>query len=367
MTIRPAAFAPTVLLPTALVLACLLAPAPALADIAIGTAGPMDGPFQVFGTQMKNGAAEAVADINAKGGVLGEALRLEVGDDKCDGETATAIANQMVGKGIALMAGHFCSFASIPAAIVYNQAKVVQITPASPHPKLTDQRAGPGLFRLCGRDDQQGAVAGKFIASRFADRNVAVIDDKSAWGRALADGKKELFTDSYDPGAKDFSELVSRLKAAGVGLVFVAGFPSDVAAIAKEMKAQGLSATLMGGDTLMTDEYWQAAGDAAEGTLVTFAPDARQNREAEAVVAGFRAAGIEPDGYTLCTYAAVQVWAEAAQAAGSTDFDKVVPAIASGSFDTVLGTVHFDQKGDSTTPGYVVYVWHDGKYATLPM
>src|SRR5689334_8521939 len=99
MTIRPAAFA----------LAFLLAPFPALADIAIGTVGPMDGPFQVFGEEMKNGAAQAVNDINQKGGVLGQALRLETGDDKCDGETATAIANQMVGKQIAFMAGHFCS------------------------------------------------------------------------------------------------------------------------------------------------------------------------------------------------------------------------------------------------------------------
>jgi branched-chain amino acid transport system substrate-binding protein len=336
----------------------------------------MDGTYQVFGEQLRNGAAQAVADINARGGVLGEQLRLEVGDDKCDGETATAIANQMVGKQIAFMAGHFCSFASIPASLVYSEAKVVQITPASPHPKFTDQRPGPGVFRICGRDDQQGQVAGRFIASRFADRNIAVIDDKSAYGKALADrtrgamndaGKKELFTDSYDPGSKDFSELVSRLKAAGIGLVFIAGFPPDVAAIAKEMKAQALSATIMGGDALMTEEYWQAAGDAAEGTLVTFPPDARRNSQAEAVAAGFRDAGIEPDGYTLCTYAAVQVWAAAATAAGSIDFDKVVPAIAAGSFDTVLGTVRFDGKGDSTTPGYVVYVWHDGKYAPLAM
>jgi branched-chain amino acid transport system substrate-binding protein len=140
-----------------------------------------------------------------------------------------------------------------------------------------------------------------------------------------------------------------------------------VAAIAKEMKAQAVSATIMGGDTLMTDEYWQTAGAAAEGTLVTFPPDARQDRRAEGIVAEFRDAGIEPDGYTLCTYAAVQVWADAATAAGSIDFDKVVPAIAAGSFDTVIGTVRFDQKGDSTLPGYVVYVWHDGKYAPLAM
>ena len=180
-------------------------------------------------------------------------------------------------------------------------------------------------------------------------------------------GKKELLTDSYDANGKDFSELVSRLKAASVGVVFVGGFHTDVAAIAKEMKAQALSAVLIGGDAVMTEEFWRTAGDAGEGTLVTFPPDARKYPEAEPVVEEFRKAGIEPDGYTLCTYAAVQVWAAAVTAAGSVDFDKVIAALNANTFKTVLGDVKFDQKGDSVTPGYVLYVWHDGRYDYLRM
>src|SRR5262245_47975687 len=142
-------------IPFATLLALTLA-SPALADTAIGTAGPMNGPFQIFGEEMKAGAARAIADINEAGGVLGQKLALEVGDDNCDGTQAVAVANQMIGKKIVFMAGHFCSYASMPAAQVYTQAGIIQISPASPSPKFTDERAGPGTFRLCGRDDDQG-------------------------------------------------------------------------------------------------------------------------------------------------------------------------------------------------------------------
>ena len=132
----------------------------ARADILIGIAGPMSGPFEIFGKEMKAGAEQAIRDINASGGILGQNLVLEVGDDRCDPKEAVAVANQMTGRGIRLMAGHFCSSASIPAAPVYAEAKIVQITPASGNPKLTETRAGPGVFRLAARDDHQGDVAG---------------------------------------------------------------------------------------------------------------------------------------------------------------------------------------------------------------
>jgi branched-chain amino acid transport system substrate-binding protein len=152
---------------------------PALADIAIGTVGPMNGTFQLFGEEMQAGAARAVADINAEGGVLGQKLTLEVGDDNCDRAQATAVANQMIGKNIVFMAGHFCSFASMAAAPVYARAKIAEISPASPYPKFTDERPGPGVFRLCGRDDDQGRVAGAFLAKRFAGKRIAFADDRS--------------------------------------------------------------------------------------------------------------------------------------------------------------------------------------------
>ena len=349
---------------------------PALADIAIGTVGPMNGPFQLFGDEMKAGAARAVADINAGGGLLGQKLALEVGDDNCDGAQATAIANQMIGKNVVFMAGHFCSFASMSAASVYEHAKIVQISPASPHPMFTDQRAGPGVFRLCGRDDDQGKVAGTFLAKRFADKRIAFADDRSAYGKGLAEatkkamndaGKKEEFSETYEAGARDFNELVSRLKDANIDVLYIGGYHPDAALIAKEMRDHGLQTVIVGGDDLLTEDYWRAAGDAADGTLLTFPPDPRRNPEAASVVAAFRKSGSEPEGYALCTYAAVQVWAAAAIAAGSIDFDKVIAALAKNTFKTVLGDIRFNEKGDATRPGYVVYIWHNGKYDVLKM
>ena len=160
---------------------------PALAEIVIATAGPMTGQYAAFGEQMKAGAEQAVADINAAGGVNGEQLRLEVGDDACDPRQAVSVANQMAGAGVVFMAGHFCSGSSIPASQVYAEEGIVMISPASTNPSFTEERPGPGVFRMCGRDDQQGAVAGPFMLERFPDRKVAFLHDKTAYGQGLAD------------------------------------------------------------------------------------------------------------------------------------------------------------------------------------
>src|SRR5262245_8932751 len=138
------------------------AAAPAGADITIATAGPMTGQYAAFGAQFKAGAEMAVADINAAGGVLGEKLALEVGDDACDPKQAVAVANQLARKGVRFVAGHFCSGSSIPASAVYAEEGLIQISPASTNPKFTDERPGSGILRVCGRDDQQGEFVGKF-------------------------------------------------------------------------------------------------------------------------------------------------------------------------------------------------------------
>jgi branched-chain amino acid transport system substrate-binding protein len=126
----------------------------AQADMVIATAGPMTGPYASFGEQMRRGAEQAVADINAAGGVLGQKLVLEVGDDACDPKQAVAVANQMINKGVVLMAGHFCSGSSIPASNVYAEENVLQISPASTNPQLTE-RGLDNVFRTCGRDDRR--------------------------------------------------------------------------------------------------------------------------------------------------------------------------------------------------------------------
>ncbi|HBA32745.1 MAG TPA: branched chain amino acid ABC transporter substrate-binding protein, partial [Gammaproteobacteria bacterium] len=166
------------------------------ADIVIATAGPMTGQYASFGAQMKAGAEQAVADINAAGGVLGQKLVLEIGDDACDPKQAVAVANQMVNKGVVFMAGHFCSGSSIPASSVYEEEGILQISPASTNPKLTDE-GGDNVFRVCGRDDQQGDVAGDYIAKVVKAKRVAIIHDKDTYGQGLADATKARLNDTH--------------------------------------------------------------------------------------------------------------------------------------------------------------------------
>ncbi len=351
-------------------IAGLLAASAAHANVVIGVAGPMSGNLAIFGKQMRDGAEQAVADLNAAGGVDGQPISLEVMDDACDAKTGDAVANQLAGKDAVMVVGHLCLNASLAAASVYATNHIIEISPGTTWPAYTDERPGPGIYRLAGRDDQQGQVAGAAIANRFADRTVAFVDDRSPYGKELADaarramnaaGKREAFIEEYDPGQHDFAGLVGRLQAANIGVLFIGGYPAEAGLIARQVRDAGLDTVIFGGDALVTDDYRDVAGDAAEGTLITFAPDARKSAAATSVADAFRARGIEPEGFILPSYAAVQVWAAAAKTAGATSFDAVVKALDSNRFATVLGEVGFDARGDMSLPGFVVYEWHDGR------
>jgi branched-chain amino acid transport system substrate-binding protein len=348
--------------------------APAAAEVSIATVGPMTAQYAAFGAQYKAGAEMAVADINAAGGLLGEKVTLEIGDDACDPKQAVAVANQLARKGIKFIAGHFCSGSSIPASAVYAEEGMIQISPGSTNPKYTDERPGPGIMRVCGRDDQQGQFAGKYLADTYKDKAVAVVHDKSAYGKGLADetmksmraaGKKEKLYEAITAGEKDYSALVSKLKAEKIDVIYFGGYHTEAGLIVRQMRDQGMKAQFISGDALVTKEFWQITGPAGEGTLMTFPPDPARDPANAAIVKRFRAKGIEPEGYVLYTYAAVQVYAQAVAAARSTDNKKVIAALQKGTFKTVLGDITFDAKGDPKTEGYVYYVWNNGGYDYL--
>jgi len=345
----------------------------AQAEIVIATAGPMTGQYAVFGEQMKRGAEQAVKDLNAQGGVLGEQLSLRVGDDACDPKQAVAVANQMVNEGVVFMAGHFCSGSSIPASSVYNEEGILQISPASTNPQLTEQ-GFDNVFRACGRDDQQGEMAANYVVDNNVGSKVAVIHDKTAYGKGLADefkntlnalGTEEVMYEAITAGDKDFTALITKMKQAGVDLIYLGGYHTEAGLITRQAREQGLNATMMSGDALVTDEYWAITGDTGQGTLMTFSPDPRKNEVAQPVVEEFQAAGYDPEGYTLYTYAAIQAWAQAAETAGTTDLEPVVEALHGDQFETVLGTIDFDEKGDVQGENYVMYKWDAGQYAEI--
>src|SRR5246127_5730617 len=343
-------------------------------DLTVAVAGPMTGTESAFGRQMKNGADMAVADLNAAGGVLGKKLVLDVEDDACDPKQARSVAEKIGGSKIPFVAGHYCSSSSIPASEAYAEGNVLQITPASTNPTFTERKLW-NVARVCGRDDQQGQVAGDYIAKNFKDKNIAILNDKSTYGKGLADetkkalnkaGVTEKMYESYSQGDKDFNAIVSRLKQQNIDLVYVGGYHTESGLLLRQMRDQGLKTILMAGDALADKEYASITGPAGAGTLFTFGPDPRKKPTAAAIVEKFKAKNIDPEGYTLYTYAAMQIWSQAAAKAGTTDPKKVMETMKAGSWDTVIGKIEYDAKGDIKQLDYVVYKWDDkGNYAEV--
>src|SRR3984893_13143417 len=294
-------------------------------EIPVVGAGPMTGGEATFGRQMNNGAEMAVADINAAGGVLGKKLKLEVGDDACDPKQAKSVGEKFAAMKVPFVAGHYCSSSSIPASEAYAEGNVLQITPASTNPTFTE-RGLWNTFRVCGRDDQQGAVAGAYLAKKYKGKNIAILHDKSTYGKGLADqtkkslneaGVKEKLYEAYTQGERDFNALVSRLKSASIDLVYVGGYHTEAGLILRQMRDQGMTTQMMSGDAMATTEFWSITGLAGEGMLFTFGPDPRKKPAAAAVVERFKAKGIDPEGYTLYSYAALQIWSAAVAKAGT--------------------------------------------------
>jgi branched-chain amino acid transport system substrate-binding protein len=359
----------------ALGFAAALSASTALADITIATAGPITGQLAALGAQYQQGATRAVADINAAGGIMGEKLVLEIGDDACDPKQAVNVANQLASKGVKFVAGHLCSGSSIPASKVYEEEGILQITPASTNPKFTDE-GGWNVARVCGRDDAQGKVAGDFLVKAYAGKKVAIVDDKSAYGKGLADetrkamnagGLTEVLNESINAGEKDYSALVSKLKDAGVDAIYFGGYHPEAGLILKQMGEQGLNAKMVSGDSQNNVELWTIAGKAAENLIFTFAPEPRNFPSAKAIVEEFKKGGFDPEGYTLYTYAAIQMYAQAANATKGFDNKKIAEYLRSGeALHTVLGDLKLDAKGDLIDAKYVWYTFKDGNYFEDP-
>ncbi|HYH21040.1 MAG TPA: branched-chain amino acid ABC transporter substrate-binding protein [Azospirillum sp.] len=357
---------------TVAVAAALLAGGEAAAaqPITVGLAGPLTGSSAAIGAQMLNGTRQAVADINAAGGLLGRPLELRTEDDVCDPGQAVAVANRLAAANVAVVIGHYCSGASIPASDVYNDAQIIQISPGSTNPKFTD-RGFDNVFRVCGRDDQQAAIAAEHVATRFKGVPVAITNDKTPPGVTLASvfrsaleakGVSIAVQETVNLGEMDYSSVVTRLKAAGVGVLYHAAYHREAGMILRQAREQNLNLRLVSNDDLNVPDFWAITGPAGQGALFTFEADASRLPEAKPVVERLRAEGKDSTGYTLYAYAAVQAWAASVTQSGKLDFKAVMPVLRKGPHDTVIGKVSFDAKGDVTNPAYRVYEWKDGAY-----
>jgi branched-chain amino acid transport system substrate-binding protein len=348
------------------------APPDAVAEIPIGFGGQLTGPYAVSGERSRIAAQMAVRDLNEQGGVLGQKVTLIAADDACGVLESVAAAREMVAKGVRVVVGHGCSHSSLLAAGIYETADVLMITAFSTHPRLTEE-GRRNVFRLIGRDDEQGRLAGDFLADRWPGKNIAILHDGTTYGERLAletraqlraRGETEAIYDLYKPNEHDYTDLAARLERLAIDVLYVGGGP-DAGRILRTVRERGGRLQLVGGDGIGMDEFWRVAGRMGEGTIFSSPPDVRTRPGAAALLPRFQARGLGTRLGNFAVYAAVQVWAQAVERAGSVELAAVAKALRRGRFDTVLGQVAFDDKGDLEAAAWQWKVWTNADYVPL--
>lgn len=338
----------------------------AAAEIKIGIAGPMTGPVAQYGDMQFSGARMAIERINADGGVNGEMLEAVEVDDVCDPKQAVTVANRLVNDGVRFVVGHLCSSSTQPASDIYEDEGILMVTPASTSPDITE-RGYELVFRTIGLDSMQGPVAGEYLAS-LNPKRVAVVHDKQQYGEGIATAVRDTLKNAgveiamfegITAGDKDFSSLITKLKQANVDYIYYGGYHPELGLILRQSRQADLGATFMGPEGVGNKDINTIAGVAAEGLLVTLPPSFDEKEENQSLVQAFEAKGEDPSGpFVLTSYTAVQLIADGIEQAGSTDPFDVAAALRSGSYDTPIGTVEYDEKGDMKSFEFVVYEWH---------
>ena len=363
----------------ALTAAVILGSAAYAATLKIGVAGPLTGDQAAFGEMLRNGATLAVEEWNARGGVSvgGRKMKVDIlwGDDRHDPKDGVSIAHQFVNAGAAGIVGHFNGSVSIPASTVYAEAGVVQITPATTNPGLTEQGFST-VFRVCGRDDQQGEVAANYIVDKLKLKRVAILHDKTTYGQGLADETKRflekrgvmpVFYSGVVQGDKNYTPVLTAAKEAKPELVYFGGIHPEAILLVKQMRERlGMKAHFMSGDGIVTDEYYKIAGKSAEGTYITFTPDQTKLAAAQSVIKKHRKRfGKEVGAYTIFSYVAANLILNSIQATGSTKGARLAAHLRSKAWNTSLGKLQFNKKGDVLESPYVLWQVKGAKFVEI--
>ncbi|WP_416397273.1 branched-chain amino acid ABC transporter substrate-binding protein [Allohahella sp. A8] len=348
--------------------ACSMTAMTAIAeDIKIAIAGPATGDVAQYGDMQFMGAKMAVEQINKAGGVDGKMLKAEIFDDACEPKQANLVANKIVNEGYKFVVGHLCSGATQPASTIYEDEGIVMITPASTSPEISD-RGYTMIFRTIGLDSDQGPTAATYIADKVKPKAVAVIHDKQQYGEGIATsvrdslkekGVKVVMFEGINKGDKDFSSLISKMQKEKVDFVYYGGYHPELGLLLRQSAEKNFKAQYMGPEGVGNKDISTIAGDASEGLLVTLPPAFDKREENKDLVKAFEAKKEDASGaFVLTSYAAVKVIADAIEGADSTDTSKVAKYIHNNSFQTPMGEIAFNEKGDIANFKFEVYNWH---------
>jgi branched-chain amino acid transport system substrate-binding protein len=344
-------------------------------QITLLVAAPMSGEQAQSGRDILDAVRYAAEEWNLKGGVMGKKIVVQSADDKGDPEQAAKIAAEWKGKADAVI-GHYNSSCTLAAMEIYYKNRTLMVTPSSTNPEIT-AKGYPLVFRVCGRDDQQGKSAAAFVAARFPEAKVAVLHDNSSYGKELANefmANYEFLTKSklvhygpIDRSRVDFTGVVDALKAKEPTLVYFGGLWPQGAELVKQMRQSGLPVTFVSGDGCFDPQFIKAAGPDAEGTLVTFIPDQEKLSSAKAVVAALKGrSGGRLGPYALYAYSAANAVLQGMAKAQSTDSIAVAKALHQMEVDTPFGMMKFDDKNDPQQSPYVMWQVVGGTFVEAP-
>ncbi len=345
--------------------------------IKIGIAGPMTGSVKQYGDMVQEGALTAIELINAAGGVNGKKLEAVLYDDACEPKQAVTVANKIVSDDVKFVIGHVCSGSTVPAADIYDAEGIVMVTPSATAPVLTEAKARNSIFRTIGRDDQQGPVAADYIVAKGKWKNIAILHDKQSYGQGVASSVKNKLEQAKVPvvlfeginaGESDYSAVITKLKAANVDFVYYGGYHPELGLLERQAAEQGLKVVFMGPEGIANSALASIAGAAVEGTLMTLPADFSADPKNAKLVEAFKAKKRDATGtFQMPAYSAVVVITEAIKGAKSEDPVKVAKFIHSNTFDTPIGNIGYDKKGDLTNFKFVVYeAKKDGSRAPAP-
>lgn len=344
-------------------------------EIKLAIVGPLTGPLAQYGEQEFTGARQAIADINAKGGINGDKLVGVEFDDACDPKQAVAVANQIVNNGFSFVVGHLCSSSTQPASDIYQDENIFMITPASTAPEITG-RGYQLTMRTIGLDSTQANTAVSYILQTAKPKNIAIIHDKQQYGEGLASivrdelkkgGVSAVLFDGITAGNKDFSTLIARLKRANVDFVYYGGYHPEMGQILRQAHEAGLKAVFMGPEGVANASLSNIAGAASEGMLVTKPKNYHVEPANQHIVQAIKAKNGDPDGaFVWTTYAAVQAIASGIEQSSSHDPVRVAKALKAQGANTAIGALRWDEKGDLMHFEFGIFTWHgDGTSSAI--
>ena len=340
--------------------------------IRIGHVAPLTGGIAHLGKDNENGARLAIEEANAaKIKVGGKEVKFALvpEDDQADPKVGTTVAQKLVDAKVAGVVGHLNSGTSIPASSIYNQANIPMISGSATNPKLTEQ-GFKGVFRVVGRDDQQGPAIASYLASERKPKVVAVIDDATAYGEGIANevdktlkaaGVKVLPREKGTDKTADWKAILTKIKGESPDAVFYGGMDATAGPLMKQGRELGIQAVFSFGDGACTDKMKELAGEAAEGLLCSQAgipPQAASKKFLDAYKARFN---VDPILYAPFTYDSTNLIIEAIRKADSADPAKYLPELKKISFTGSTGRIEFDEKGDRKNAEITIFTMKGGK------